>query len=224
MFSRRSVSEFIAKFMAMIGLGSQQARANGINRETVERVADEISKKYGFEPPARHQPTELDNKIDDYLNFIAEKAESLGVTEHWDIYLKNYKAMPSPIKHLAVCNLCLGQVINGGFAQFYHNSDGVTANEVAIGFEETGEPALAQLVRETFGYFGGTVPRDRVGRQNILGEFGDVPDEKSIMKAYEYFSSHDKKFYGLIDDVDNKLGVGDGYMKRIIARYPDLLK
>ena len=217
MMSRRSFGALIAVILAKLGFGARHVEARQPTGDDVNRIANEVLKKHGLPPIQPKQPSATDQLIGDYLDHISEHAEQLGVTEAPDIYLKKYAEMPAPMKHLAVCNLVLGQVINGGFGQFYHNSDCVVAPEVVVGFRATGEEELARIVEDSLKFFTSGMARDRAARQVQLLEEEDPAKVMYGERAGAFFRPLDTRFYEQIGDN------GDAYMTRIIQRYPDLL-
>ena len=86
------------------------------------------------------------------------------------------------------------EVNNGGFDQYFFNSAGNHTQEVIGALEEIGANYTAQLVRDAIGVFpGGTAPRDRNQRQEILLEMGQAESE--------LLNQVDSKFYEYRDDL-----------------------
>jgi len=69
---------------------------------------------------------------------------------------------------LYAAHMCLAEVHNGGFLQFFWNNTGVLAPEAVEGFTVVGMPKMAALVTEAARPLGSPYPRDREERWDAL--------------------------------------------------------
>jgi len=86
-----------------------------------------------------------------------------------------------------------GEVDNGGFAQFFCNSNGGFAKETADALDKVGCKEVADMVRKSMTAFpGGKVPTDIGERNMVLSNF---PAESS-----QLLDALDKEFYAFTSD------------------------
>jgi hypothetical protein len=133
--------------------------------------------------------------IDYYFECVEPHFEDIHLYDGFEEYIRSYNAIPGIMKHLIVCNFCYGEIINGGFLQFYQSATGVMAPEVALGFSATGNEDLAALVGQTMRFFGSAFPRDSAGRdsriascqvgQKLLFEVEDRQFYKIVGQTFE---------------------------------------
>ena len=90
------------------------------------------------------------------------------------------------------------EINNGGFHQFYWNSSGNHANETIDALTKIGANKTAEIVKKANSEFkNGTVPKDRIERQNEL----ELIEEK----AEENWNKCDLEFYEYQDDLTELL-------------------
>jgi len=116
-------------------------------------------------------------KIDTYLNSKSEYGENIE------------KLNPSQRTFLFVENL-EREINNGGFNQFYFNSSGDFSQETVNALLEIGAKKTAEIVKKANSEFkNGTVPKDRIERQNELELIEEKAEEnwnKCDLEFYEY--------------------------------------
>ncbi len=89
------------------------------------------------------------------------------------------------------------EVNNGGFSQFFFNSDGIFANELVESFEKIGAVKTVEICKKAVSIFGDEIPTDRDEIQNIL-----VPDdEKEEEKIEKLLNECDNEFFEYEDDL-----------------------
>ncbi|HST10272.1 MAG TPA: DMP19 family protein [Terriglobales bacterium] len=89
------------------------------------------------------------------------------------------------------------EVNNGGFHQFFYNSAGDNTAETIQAIETIRATSMADIVRRAAAKFpGGTPPRERFARQDILLE---------LFPHANAFAELDAEFYGYPDDLANLL-------------------
>lgn len=90
-------------------------------------------------------------------------------------------------------NAVEGEVNNGGFHQFFYNNAGDNTMEIIQALEIIGAKNMADIVRRAAAMFpGGTPPKDRFARQDVLLE--------KYPRA-EAFESLNDEFFAYPDDV-----------------------
>lgn len=93
------------------------------------------------------------------------KIDTSGTPE---TYLASIASLPRSEVGLFAAHLCLGEIYNGGFLQFYWNNAGVLAPEAIEGFDLIGMPEMAALLRDTDALLGDPYPRVRDDRWDAL--------------------------------------------------------
>jgi len=89
------------------------------------------------------------------------------------------------------------EVNNGGFSQFFFNSDGIFANELVSSFEKIGAVKTTEICKKAVSIFGDKIPTDRDEIQNVL-----VPDdEKDEEKIENLLNECDDEFFEYEDDL-----------------------
>ncbi len=89
------------------------------------------------------------------------------------------------------------EVNNGGFSQFFFNSDGCFGNELVAAFEKIGAMKTAEICKKAVSIYGDSVPTDRAERENVL-----IPeDEKEEERIEEILNECDDAFFEYEDDL-----------------------
>lgn len=103
------------------------------------------------------------------------------------------------------------EVSNGGFDQLFGNSTGYLTPEAIEGAEYIGATDYADILRRAAAVFpGGTVPRDRGERTDVLD--ADPDRTGPVLEAL------DDEFYALLEDRDHNL---TRLMAIFMAKNPD---
>lgn len=89
------------------------------------------------------------------------------------------------------------EVNNGGFSQFFFNSDGVFANELVSSFEKMGAIKTAEICKKAVSIFGDEIPTDRDEIQDILV----LDNEKEEERIEEILNECDDAFFEYEDDL-----------------------
>ena len=90
------------------------------------------------------------------------------------------------------------EVNNGGFSQYFFNSDGFFANEIVSAFEKIGAFKTAEICKKAIGIFPDAVPTDWEERQEFL-----TPDnEKEEERIEEILNECDMAFYEYEEDLE----------------------
>ncbi len=141
------------------------------------------------------------------------------VTPFWDVvsiydgpevFLRQFKELPEPSRHLYAMHWCVSEVCNGGFHQFFANSTGVLAPEAVDGFKAIGLPKTAALIAEAMARLPDPYPRDRDVRQNALDELD--PEDLDEEDDWESpFDDLDDRFFDLYDTENGGMDAADRY-------------
>ncbi len=89
------------------------------------------------------------------------------------------------------------EVNNGGFSQFFFNSDGCFGDELVSSFEKIGAIKTAEICKNAISVFPDKVPTDWETRQVFL----TPDDEKEEERMEEIFNECDDAFYEYEDDL-----------------------
>ncbi len=130
---------------------------------------------------------EKDNFVIEMAQYIAEKCE----------YGDKMEILNEEQRVLYITHELEMEVNNGGFSQFFFNSDGIFTNELVSSFEKIGAVKTAEICKKAVSIFGDEIPTDRDEMQNIL-----VPvDEKDEEKIENLLNECDDEFFEYEDDL-----------------------
>ena len=90
------------------------------------------------------------------------------------------------------------EVNNGGFSQFFFNTDGMFVNELASSFEKIGAMKTAEICKKAVGIFGNAFPIDMDKIQEVL----NTDDEETEEKNAQLLNECDMAFYGYEEDLE----------------------
>lgn len=90
------------------------------------------------------------------------------------------------------------EVNNGGFSQFFFNSDGCFANELVSAFEKIGATKTAEICKKAISIYNDSVPTDRDEREAIL----TPDDEKDEERIEEILNECDDAFFEYEEDLE----------------------
>ncbi len=88
-----------------------------------------------------------------------------------------------------------GEVINGGFGQFFDNSSGNFANETEAALRRIGAEKTADIYKKALDALGGELPRDRKERWKAL-------EERETEAVSNLLAECDGEFYKENDDLN----------------------
>lgn len=113
-----------------------------------------------------------------YLRWIA--GEILGCAGDWYATVDRedpFAALPPPQHDLAVLEIFMDEVMNGGTHQFFVNSSGGLSTEVHDIFIRADLPDHAAELKQAMDMLGVPYPRDRAQRSATMESFGAAQDE-----------------------------------------------
>ncbi len=90
------------------------------------------------------------------------------------------------------------EVNNGGFSQFFCNTDGMFVNELVSSFEKIGSSRTAEICKKAVSIFGSAIPVDMDKIQEIL----NADDEEMEEINAELLNECDMEFYEYEEDLE----------------------
>ena len=90
---------------------------------------------------------------------------------------RDLAALPEPYRDIVVSRIFEAEMLNGSVHQFFHNSSGTLAPQVAEAFERMGLPVHARAVRDGMAAFPPPYPRDTEARRAVMLDWGEAEDE-----------------------------------------------
>ena len=105
-----------------------------------------------------------------------EKFRSV-IQSYWDrieidspeSYKKSIDNAPAHARALYAAYFCQYEICNGGFTQFFWNSNGILAPEAVEGFVAIGQPKTGEAVQKAMSLLASPYPRNRRERWEALG-------------------------------------------------------
>lgn len=153
-----------------------------------------------------------DMLISDEFRAIMEQ-ETLSVEEIWEIedaydfvselsmyiaekcaYGSNLDALSEQERVFYIAQTLEMEVNNGGFWQFFFNTDSAVFSETESALQEIGAAKTAQLYREAVAAFDQEMPAGRAQRMKMLNKVG-------MEECYEILSEFDDAFYAYEEDL-----------------------
>ena len=133
-------------------------------------------------------------KIEENENFVVEMAKYIA--EKCD-YGYNMETLNDEQRVIYITQALEMEVNNGGFSQFFFNSDGCFGNELVFSFEKIGATKTAELCKKAISIYGDEVPTDRDKREEIL----TPDDEKEEERIEKILNECDDTFFEYEDDL-----------------------
>lgn len=130
---------------------------------------------------------EKENFVVEMDKYIAEKCE----------YGDSMETLNAKQRILYITQALEMEVNNGGFAQFFFNSDGCFGNEIVSSFEKIGAMKTADICKKAISIYGDKVPTDRDEREEILTS----DDEKEEERIEAILNECDDAFFEYEDDL-----------------------
>lgn len=126
---------------------------------------------------------EIDNFVVDTFEAVALKCADGDRME----------ALSTHERTLYVTQTLEQEINNGGFSQYFYNSSGDLANELADAFAAIGAHKTAAICKRALSAFKGAVPTDRTERQTMLER----------MHCHKLWEKCDDAFYEYEDDLES---------------------
>ena len=130
---------------------------------------------------------EKENFVVEMDKYIAEKCE----------YGDSMETLNAEQRILYITQALEMEVNNGGFAQFFFNSDGCLGNEIVSSFEKIGAMKTAEICKKAISIYGDKVPNDRDEREEIL----TPDDEKEEERIEAILNECDDAFFEYEEDL-----------------------
>jgi len=100
------------------------------------------------------------------------------------------RELPADVADVLCADLLLGDVLNGGFHQYFHNSFGVTVERAISAMQILGLPGHAEATRSALMVFGADFPQDRLARMNMMDELPETAFDEVTDQFYAAEDSH----------------------------------
>ena len=140
-----------------------------------------------------------------YLRIVTPLWDLIDIYQGPEVFLRTFGQAPRELGILFAAHLCLSEVQNGGFEQFFYNGSGVLAPEAVEGFVAIGLPETGAVVQEAMTRLGSPYVRERRERQEALER---LPEG--------CFRELDEKFYALADrEAGGFRRAADGHAERV---------
>ena len=130
---------------------------------------------------------EKENFVVEMDKYIAEKCE----------YGDSMETLNAEQRILYITQALEMEVNNGGFAQFFFNSDGCLGNEIVSSFEKIGAMKTAEICKKAISIYVDKVPNDRDEREEIL----TPDDEKEEERIEAILNECDDAFFEYEEDL-----------------------
>lgn len=142
------------------------------------------------------EPQSIDEiwQIEEKENFIAAMHVYIGEKCK---YGDEMEALNSEQRVFYITQALESEVNNGGFSQFFLNSDGVFANELVASFERIGAKKAAEICKNALSIFGNEIPTDR----DVIQEIISTDDENEEERIDEILEKCDDAFFEYEDDL-----------------------
>jgi Domain of unknown function (DUF4375) len=126
-------------------------------------------------------------------------------------YARVIAGMPGDIVNIVCANTLHGEVLNGGFSQYFSNSFGIAVNEAIRGLEALGLHEYAQISRDAKAVLGTSFPVDPMERFRL------VEDNRRRGLAFE---SQTERFIELANsNRDRDMQAFNSYAATVLKRY-----
>ena len=133
-------------------------------------------------------------KIEEKENFVVEMDKYIAEKCK---YGDDMKTLNDEQRVLYITQALEMEVNNGGFAQFFFNSDGYFGNELVSSFEKIGAIKTAEICKKAISIYGDKVPTDRDEREYVL----TPDDEKEEERIEEILNECDDAFFEYEDNL-----------------------
>jgi hypothetical protein len=100
--------------------------------------------------------------------------------------------LPQAHRDLLMMEMFYGEVMNGGISQYFYNSGGVNAPDLAATLMRVGLNDLSAAVEEGMAFFEQPYPRDTDHRRSVWGNYWEAPPEP--------LSELDHRVFGLFSE------------------------
>ena len=169
------------------------------DRNTVKEIEmefrgllDQILKKKEDKEVYRGKPLEEILESEDETDLIIALHEYVGKKCR---YGEAMERLSAPERVFYITQWLEMEVNNGGFSQYFFNSSGDFANEVADAFAEIGAVKTAEICKKAVSIYDGEVPADRDEREDVFAE----DEEKCAVldECDEAFFAYEEDLSGL---------------------------
>ena len=132
---------------------------------------------------------------DDFLN-------SMGKPAAFDAFLNE---MPPGVADVLCADILLGDVLNGTFHQYFHNSCGITIERAIGAMRRLGLSEHAAAAESALATFGPNFPRDRLQRMDRMDELPETAFDLATNQFYSAEERHPTAMRKVLERAANQL-------------------
>jgi hypothetical protein len=138
---------------------------------------------------------QLEQTSDDQLEYFIYGAQLDAMKDHYDWEYEIVSEWTPGMQMLYTTWILEGEVNNGGFNQYFWNTEGKTADMALAGYRLVGAEAYADIVRRAIA--------TQKEEAEMMQEFKDEDTLEAFSESYEHtkLSSLDDEFFDLEEDV-----------------------
>jgi hypothetical protein len=103
-----------------------------------------------------------------YSELIEDYEDAVEIYGSIDTYLEQINNVPTKVRNLIVLDILIGEVLNGGFLQFFRNPSGIVAPEALVALDAINQPKARALLETAMVHFGSSYPRDCETRRRLF--------------------------------------------------------
>ena len=132
---------------------------------------------------------------DDFLNSLDKPAA-------FDVFLHG---MPSGVADVLCADILLGDVLNGTFHQYFHNSCGITIERAIGAMQRLDLSEHAAAAESALAVFGSNFPRDRLQRMDRMDELPETAFDLATNQFYAAEERHPATMHEVLERAANHL-------------------
>ena len=130
-----------------------------------------------------------------------------------DEYNRLASELPAEVVNLVAVECLFGDVLNGGFDQYFSNSGGISIKEAIRGLRDMGLEEYAEIASDALAVLGDKFVQDRTERCDRM--YAETPGYGST----DIFDDLDTRFYDL-ETADNHISdIVEKYAAEVLRRY-----
>lgn len=125
----------------------------------------------------------------------------LGSLDRPDTFDAILSEMPSRVADVLCADLLLGDVLNGTFHQYFHNSFGITINKAITAMRRLDLSGHANAAEAALAVFGTDFPRDRLRRMERIEE---LPENAFDAATDQFYAAEDRHSTGMNEKLQDE--------------------
>lgn len=113
--------------------------------------------------------------------------------------------LPADVVDVLCADLLFGDVLNGSFHQYFHNSFGITVERAISAMQTLGLPDHPEAARSALLVFGADFPQDRLARMDKMDELPETAFDEATDRFYAAEDSHPVGMHEVLQRQANQL-------------------